>query len=134
MGRLLFNLSRCSHTLRLRRREEVSVRCEGHYLQLRFLLKQEKITQMHAKSPVDRAWIMLVQAQICHEGESPLLTYCVLESETLEAERCMASQRFPTHSFLRAAVSAAYPQTQTQRIESTRHHETRLATLTVKPQ
>lgn len=43
--------------------------------------------------------------------KSPVLTHCV--SETPELERCMACQRYPIHSFLRAAVSAAYTHTHT---------------------
>lgn len=49
----------------------------------------------------------------CIWEESP--TYCVfLEFETPEVERCMACQRYPNHSCLRAAVSAAYTHTHTQ--------------------
>lgn len=42
------------------------------------------------------------------------ITYRVLlDSEILEVERFMACHRCPTHSFLRAAVSAAYTHTHT---------------------
>lgn len=104
VGALLFILSSCSCTSKLRRREIVSAWHEGDYY--------NKKNHLNACQEFKSSWPSMHYFRFSSDlswEENPCLTYWVLlGSKIPEAERCMACHRCPTHSCLRAAVSAAY--------------------------